>query len=50
MKVRFYLSIGIAGGEIEEIVHLDDTLTHDEIEKEYQEWKNDLIDGNWWRL
>jgi len=47
MKVKFYLSIGYQDAIQEDVVELEDGSTDEQIEEEYQEWKNDLIDGYW---
>ena len=49
MRVRFTLSIGYVPGR-EEIVELDDDWTNDEIEREYQDWVSEYLDGGWDRL
>jgi hypothetical protein len=50
LEVKFYLSIGYQNAVQEDVVELEDNSTDEQIETEYQEWKNDLIDGYWRRL
>lgn len=47
MKVRFTLSIGFPGAEIEQIVEFEDNLTKEELEIEWQEWAGNYIEGSY---
>lgn len=47
-KVRFYLGTGYAGADYEEIMDFPDGTTDEEIEEEYESWKNDKLDCQWW--
>lgn len=47
-KVKFYLGTGYASCNHEESIEFDDNTTDEEIEKEYQIWKEEKLDGSWW--
>lgn|GEM_PF-1615501 len=47
-KIKFHISIGLAGAEQEEIVEFEDDVTGEEIEDSFQDWKSDYIDAGWW--
>ncbi|MGP5203675.1 DUF7167 family protein [Psychrobacter aquimaris] len=47
MRVKFYLSIGLAGATRTDIVEMPDDSSENDIEEEYQTWKNDYIEGYW---
>lgn len=47
MKVEFHLSIGLAGASRSEIVEVPDDFLEEDIEEEYQDWKNNYIEGYW---
>lgn len=47
MKVEFHLSIGLAGANQSEIVEVPNDFSEDDIEEEYQEWKNGFIEAYW---
>jgi len=40
------LSVGV--GELKHTVELPNGLSEQEIEAEFQEWKNDHLDQSWW--
>jgi len=44
LRVTFYLSVG----ELKHTVELPNGLSEQEIEAEFQEWKNDHLDQSWW--
>lgn len=46
LRVTFYLSVGV--GELKHTVELPNGLSEQEIEAEFQEWKNDHLDQSWW--
>lgn len=46
-KVKFYLSIGFQDASYEEIIEFEDDITREEIEEEFQDWKNGYIDMGW---
>ena len=46
MKVKYTLSIGYPPGRAE-IVELDDDATDEEIERDYQDWVSNYMDGTW---
>ena len=50
MKVKFFLSIGLAGANRSDVVTLPDDYSEDDIEEEYQTWKNDDVEGYWDKL
>lgn len=47
-KVKFYLGTGYPSSNHEEIMEFDDDITDEEIEEEYQIWKEEKLDGSWW--
>lgn len=47
MRVKFYLSIGLAGATRTDIVEVPDNFSEEDIEEEYQIWKNDYIEACW---
>lgn len=49
-KIKFFLSIGYSNAVQEEEVEYPDDVTEEEIKEDYQEWKNGIIDGNWWEV
>ena len=46
LRVTFYLSVGV--GELKQTVEFSNSLSEQEIEVEFQEWKNDHLDQSWW--
>ena len=48
--VKFYLGTGNPSCSYEEIVEFDDDTTDEEIEAEYQSWKEDRLDCSWWEV
>ena len=48
--VKFYLGTGHASCSHEEILEFDDDTTDEEIEAEYQSWKEDRLDCSWWEV
>jgi hypothetical protein len=46
-KVRFTVSMNLVGCKREEIVEFDDDLTDEEIQAEYEHWREEQLDGGW---
>lgn len=49
MMIEFHINIGVGNG-ITEQLELPDSFSDKEIEEEFQEWKNGLVDASWRRL
>lgn len=45
MKVLFYVN-----ASKKEVVELDDDLTDEEIDEEYETWRSNFLDGSWEKL
>lgn len=50
MKVKFSLSIGLSGAEHTSIEEYPDGTTDEYIEQDYIDWRNNYLDGGWWRV
>ena len=50
MKVKFSLSIGLAGCSREDIIDYEDDITDEELQEDYEEWVWRRIDGGFERL
>lgn len=48
--VKFYLGTGYASNNHEEIIKFEDDTTDEEIEEEYQIWKEEKLDCSWWEI
>lgn len=46
-KVRFTLSMNLVGCKSEEIMEFDDDMTDEEIQEQYEEWREEQLDGGW---
>jgi hypothetical protein len=46
-KVRFTLSMNLVGCKREEIVEFDDDMTDEEIQEQYEQWREEQLDGGW---
>lgn len=44
-KYVFHLGIGIANAYQREVLEFDDDITEEQLEKEWQEWSANYIDG-----
>ena len=47
MKVEFYLGLNLVGCEKREVVELDDDLTDEEIDEEWEYWRDQKLEGGW---
>ena len=47
-KVKFYLGTGFSGAVHQEIMEFEDGTTDEEVNEEYEQWKNDHLDASWW--
>lgn len=46
-KVIFVIESEVAGGNIEDVISFDDDVTEEEIEKGFQDWKENVIVSYW---
>lgn len=46
-KVKFSVSIGLVGCRREDIFEFDDDTTDEEIQKAYEDWQLEQLDGGW---
>ena len=49
-KVKFYLGTGFAGCSHEEIMEYEDDTPDEVIDEDFEEWKNNKLDANWWKI
>jgi len=49
MKVTFTLSIGYSNAKRKEVVEYEDDVTDEELEKDWQDWSANYIDGSFER-
>lgn len=49
-KIKFYLSIGYAGADYDEIMEFPDNMTDEEIDECFHEWVNGYIDAEWYKV
>lgn len=49
-KVKFYLGMGFAGCNHEEIMEFDDDTTDEEISEYHHEWYEEKLDASWWDI
>jgi hypothetical protein len=50
MKVRFTLSIGYGNAGRQEDFDYPDGTPDEEIERDYQDWQSNFLDGGWWAI
>ena len=46
-KVRFTLSMNLVGCKREEVMEFDDDMTDEEIQEQYEQWREEQLDGGW---
>lgn len=49
-KVKFYLGTGFAGCSHEEIMEYEDDTPNEVIEEDFELWKNNKLDAQWWEI
>jgi hypothetical protein len=47
MKVIFTLSIGFSGAKRQEEFEVEDDITDDQLDQDWQDWSANYIDGGW---
>lgn len=49
-KVKFYLGTGFAGCSHGEIMEYEDDTPDEVIDEDFEFWKNDRLDAQWWEI
>lgn len=49
-KIKFYLGTGYAGCSYEEIFEYEGDVSEEEINDDFELWKNDKLDALWWEV
>lgn len=49
-KIKFYLDTGFAGCSHEEVFEYEDNVSEEEINEDFEMWKNDRLDASWWEV
>lgn len=49
-KIKFYLGTGYAGADHEEVFEYEDGATDKEIDDDFENWKNEQLDAQWWEI
>ena len=49
-RIKFYLGTGFAGCFHEGVFEYEDNVSEEEINEDFEMWKNDRLDSYWWEL
>lgn len=49
-KVKFYAYFLPSATREEETIEYDDDVTNAEIEADFEDWKSNLLDTEWWEI